>query len=231
MTTYIQLTIWDLLDEMSEAPLTSSLAPVWDCLDAELENLSTEEQLSTAGVAFTQIADILKSRAELLLQDVHSCNSPDGPMISTDIFAGLVRTTMRLDLEDLIEPTIAQTFRPHGPHQFSHTAQNSESVAAPVEKENVLAMLKEVTCVEDVHKLAGDEDVGRWLGAIGLYLAQTKDEITLAKLQRGLKMPMVEVWLGLLLGGFPLEQRGDFYSSHDIWVIGNSTQSFVNSRQ
>ncbi|MFQ4144425.1 hypothetical protein [Chlorogloeopsis sp. ULAP02] len=231
MTAYLQLTIWDLLDEMSEAPLTSSLARVWDCLDVELENLSTEEQLSTAAAAFYQIADILKSRADLLLEDVRSGNSPDGPVISSDIFAGLVRTTMRLELEDLLEPPIEQTFRPHGPHQFSHTVQNSESVAAPVEKENVLAMLEEVTCVEDVHKLAGDEDVGRWLGAIGLYLAQTKDEISLVRLQCALKMPMVEVWLGLLLGGFLLEQRGDFYSSEDIWVIGNNPQSIVKSSQ
>ncbi|WP_414567956.1 hypothetical protein [Nostoc sp. CCY 9925] len=27
------------------------------------------------------------------------------------------------------------------------------------------------------------------------------------------KMPMVEVWLGLLLGGFTLEQRGNFITT------------------
>ncbi|MEH1929305.1 MAG: hypothetical protein V7K83_17780 [Nostoc sp.] len=36
MTTYRQLTIWDVLDEMSSAPPTSTLAPVWECLDAAL---------------------------------------------------------------------------------------------------------------------------------------------------------------------------------------------------
>nr|WP_322661292.1 hypothetical protein [Dendronalium sp. ChiSLP03b]MDZ8206574.1 hypothetical protein [Dendronalium sp. ChiSLP03b] len=68
MTMYRQLTIWDVLDEISVAPPTFSLAPVWECLDAELENLPPEVQLSTAASAFYQIADILKSRAELLLQ-------------------------------------------------------------------------------------------------------------------------------------------------------------------
>lgn len=224
MTTYRQLTIWDILDEMSEAPATSTLAPVWECLDAELEDLPVEAQLSTAAAAFYQIADILKSRAELLLEDIRAQNDVEGPVISTNIFAGLVRTTMQLDLDDLIEEPAAQTFRPHGPHQFSHPGESYDSVAAPVEKENVLAML-EIQTVEDVHRLAGDEDVDKWQSAIANYLVNVKDEIALTKLQRKLKMPMVEVWLGLLLGGFTLEQRGDFYDSKSVWVVGNSAGS------
>ena len=67
--------------------------------------------------------------------------------------------------------------------------------------------------------------VSAFLSAIH-YLINVKDEISLTQLQQGLKMPMVEVWLGLLLGGFTLlllggftlEQRGDFYNSRNIWV-------------
>ena len=75
MTTYHQLTIWDVLDELSESPPTSSLDAVWECLDAELHKFTFETQLSTAGLAFSQIADILKSRAEVLLQDTRDRNS------------------------------------------------------------------------------------------------------------------------------------------------------------
>lgn len=224
MSIYHQLTIWDILDEISETPPTSSLAAVWKCLDTELETLSVEAQLVTAAAAFSQIADILKIRAQLLLEDVRAQTDTDGPVISTDIFAGLVRTTMQLDLDDLIEEPTPQTFRPHKPHQFSQVAESHDSVAAPVEKENVLAML-EIQTVEDVHRLAGDEDVQKWQSAIANYLVNVKNEIALTKLQRGLKMPMVEVWLGLLLGGFTLEQRGDFYDSKNVWVVGNSADS------
>ncbi|MBE8990625.1 hypothetical protein [Nostoc sp. LEGE 12450] len=49
-----------------------------------------------------QFADILKSRAEVLLQDTRDRNSLLGPIVSTDLFAGLVRTTMHLDLDDLM---------------------------------------------------------------------------------------------------------------------------------
>ncbi|MEH1852321.1 MAG: hypothetical protein V7L11_11685 [Nostoc sp.] len=173
MTTYRQLTIWDVLDELSESPPTSSLDAMWDCLDAELENLPLEAQLLTAALAFSQIADILKSRAEVLLQDtrdglrpaVGDRNSLLGPIVSTDLFAGLVRTTMHLDLDDLIEPQTPQTFKPHGPHQFSYPTELGDSVAAPVEKVNVLAMLDEVTTLEDVRNLASDEDVEKWQSA------------------------------------------------------------------
>ncbi|MBD2505250.1 hypothetical protein [Anabaena azotica] len=222
MTVYQQLTIWDILDEISEAPPTSSLAAVWSCLDTELENLSVEAQLAIAATAFSQIADILKTRAQWLLEDVRAQTDTDGPVISTDIFAGLVRTTMQLDLDDLIEDPPAQTFRPHGPHQFTNPVTSADSVAAPVEKEDVLAML-EIQTVEDVHLLAGDEDVDKWRNAIAQYLVQVRGEISLPKLQRKLKMPMVEVWLGLLLGGFALEQRGDFYENDKIWVRGDDS--------
>ncbi|MEA5526709.1 hypothetical protein [Nodularia spumigena] len=219
MTKYRQLTIWDVLDELSEAPPTSSLDAVWDCLDAELHDLPLEAQLSNAALAFTQIADILKVRAESLLQDVRDQNHPDGPVISTDIFAGLVRTTMQLDLDDLIETPVPQTFQPHGPHHFSPTSESGDSMVIPVEKAQVLAMLEEVTSLEDVHNLASDEDVQKWQSAIAHYLTQVQGEVSLTKLQRMLRMPMVEVWLGLLLGGFVLEQRGDFYHSQNIWII------------
>ena len=218
MTTYRQLTIWDVLDELSESPATSTLAPMWECLDAELEKLPLEAQLLSAGIAFSQIADILKSRAEMLLQDTRDRNSLLGPVVNTDLFAGLVRTTMHLDLDDLIEPQTPQTFKPHGPHQFSYPNQEGDSVAAPVEKANVLAMLNEVTTLEDVRNLASDEDVEKWQSAIANHLINVKDEISLVKLQRVLQMPMVEVWLGLLLGGFTLEQRGDFYHNQNVWV-------------
>ncbi|MHC5723043.1 MAG: hypothetical protein ACYTXY_02610 [Nostoc sp.] len=229
MTRYRQLTIWDVLDELSSAPATSTLAPMWECLDTELKNLPLEAQLSTAAFAFSQIADILKSRAEVLLQDTRDRNNPLGPIVSTDLFAGLVRTTMHLDLDDLIEPKTPQTFKPHGLHQFSHPTESGDSVVAPVEKANVLAMLDQVTSLEDVHKLAGDEDVEKWQRAIAKYLTQVKDEISLVKLQRVLQMPLVEVWLGLLLGGFTLEQRGGFYHNQNVWVKSSETTSNNNS--
>ncbi len=63
----------------------------------------------------------------------------------------------------------------------------------------------------------------KWQRAIAKYLEHIKGEISLTQLQGGLKMPMVEVWLGLLLGGFTLEQRGDFYHNPNVWVKSSLT--------
>ncbi|RCJ36687.1 hypothetical protein A6770_40560 [Nostoc minutum NIES-26] len=80
-------------------------------------------------------------------------------------------------------------------------------------------MLEEVTTLEDVHNLASDEDVQKWKDAIAQYLTQVQQTISLVELVRALDMPLIEVWLGLLLGGFVIEQRGEFYSKGDIWVV------------
>jgi len=35
-----------------------------------------------------------------------------------------------------------------------------------------------------------------------------------------LQMPLVEVWIAVLLGGFVLEQRGELYEAGSIWLSG-----------
>jgi hypothetical protein len=40
----------------------------------------------------------------------------------------------------------------------------------------------------------------------------------LLALHDSLQLPIVEIWLGLLLGNFKLEQKGTFYNSNEIWI-------------
>jgi hypothetical protein len=40
----------------------------------------------------------------------------------------------------------------------------------------------------------------------------------LIDLHSALPLPIVEIWLGLLLGDFKLEQRGGFYDPNEIWI-------------
>ncbi len=48
--------------------------------------------------------------------------------------------------------------------------------------------------------------------SIGSYLGDMSGIFEI-QLVSDFKMPMVEVWLGLLLGGFTLEQRGNFITT------------------
>jgi len=217
MAKYQQLTIWDVLDELAQSSPSAPLRPVWDCFDGELKNLPLEIQLAAASTAFNQIAQILKERATELLQDISDSRNPQGPCVTTDIFSGLVRKTMQLDFADLLEPVAPQIFSSHRPHQYSH--HQGDCVAVPVEKQQMLAMLEEITSVEAVHLLAGEEDVEKWKWAIADYLRNFPGDISLNVLQSQLQIPLVEVWLGLLLGEFSLEQRGDFYENSDVWIL------------
>lgn len=68
--------------------------------------------------------------------------------------------------------------------------------------------------------MAGEEDPARWSAAIAQWL-QTHaigQPVRLADFYQELGMPFAEVWIGLFLGGFELEQRGQFYELSGIWV-------------
>lgn len=75
--------------------------------------------------------------------------------------------------------------------------------------------------------IAHSEDVTGWTQAIVQWLQTTPDRsVSIADLSRDLKMFSVEVWLGVLFGGFQLEQRGEFYHS-PIWVKCSSEQAVL----
>lgn len=98
------------------------------------------------------------------------------------------------------------------------------SIAAPVDKVAVLAMVDQLAAEDEaaqkqsVLAIAPSEDVVSWTTTISEWL-QTAVElpVSIAELSCGLEMPWVEVWLGVLFGGFQVEQRGEFYES-PVWV-------------
>ena len=66
-------------------------------------------------------------------------------------------------------------------------------------------------------KASHEKNVDAWVGAISTYLAETEGAVSIAELVKGLRMPLVAVWIGLLLGEFRVEQTGDFYG-RSVWV-------------
>jgi hypothetical protein len=78
--------------------------------------------------------------------------------------------------------------------------------------------MTEAEAFEAAISVAHGENVAKWVGAIERSLVEQEQEQTLIQLQERLKMPWVEVWLSVLLGGYPVEQRGEFYQRETIWV-------------
>ena len=88
-----------------------------------------------------------------------------------------------------------------------------------VDKQLVLALVDELTVENAKAKafsVSHSEDVSAWVAAISAKRKSAPQR--LIDLQQQLKMPLIEVWIALLLGGFQLEQRGEFYELEGIWL-------------
>lgn len=81
--------------------------------------------------------------------------------------------------------------------------------------------LDEAQVAEQIRDLTHGENVEESSGAIAQHLQHFHSSIRLADLQQVLKMPMVELWLGLLIGGYSLNQQGEFYDSQTLWITGS----------
>jgi hypothetical protein len=79
---------------------------------------------------------------------------------------------------------------------------------------------------QSVLVIAHSEDVVGWTKAIAQWLQTALPPVSIVELSYGLEMPWAEVWLGVLFGGFQLEQRGKFYES-PIWVKCSDDQAMT----
>lgn len=61
------------------------------------------------------------------------------------------------------------------------------------------------------------EDVSGWVGAISQYLEKVEGAVSFMDLVKGLGLPAVAVLIGVLLGGFRVDQRGGFYD-RNVWI-------------
>ncbi|MBD1844341.1 hypothetical protein H6F89_13260 [Cyanobacteria bacterium FACHB-63] len=110
----------------------------------------------------------------------------------------------------------------------------------PVDKAAVLAMVDQLEAEDEVVQkqsvlahpqgsallYAHSEDVAGWTKAIAQWLQTALPPVSIVELSCGLEMPWVEVWLGVLFGGFQFEQRGEFYES-PIWVKCSNDQAMI----
>lgn len=179
-------------------------------LERQIKSLPVEQQLPVAAAAIVELAEMLDSRSADWFKDWEDKNSPEGPVLPDDLFAGLVRSTVQLDLDDLIAPPAETKFRKHKPHDYP---EDDDSVVAEISKDDALALVDHL----DLLELAGEEDPMRWSQAIWYLLEGSSEPINILKLAELLQMPLVEVWLGALLGGYVLEQKGEFYSK-EVWL-------------
>ena len=127
---------------------------------------------------------------------------------------GLTRQTQELDFSDLVSRSY------HTSGDLPNTDKTDEdSVAGDALKLSVLNMidaLEDDDLKSQALAVSHAENISDWVKVLADGRVDAPQR--LVDLQQQLKMPLIEVWIAALLGGFPMEQRGSFYQTQEVWV-------------
>jgi hypothetical protein len=215
----LELDLWDVLSTARQTPEDANLPMVFKLLDLTLVDLDTRSQLRVAGEAVCQIANLFCDRSSFLFEELHSRAVKGEPIMADDAFDRYVRQSMVVDFDQFIEPL--QSLPRKIPEQTKHGnsmvgAIDKEVLIQSLEQESLLSFEEEF---ERAISTAHTENVSDWIEAIAHCIVNNSSPMRLMDLQSALPLSMVEIWLGLLLGDFKLEQRGGFYDSREIWIL------------
>jgi hypothetical protein len=217
-----QMTIdlWQELKHGLAAPQSANLKQLCELLDWAIAQLPENQQLEVAGQAIEQMAEIYALRFNLLIgiwEDVDPLVEKALPVLDLEALEAWVRQSMSVDLDALVEQPKSTRNRK------KPIPDGTDSVVAVVEPEVILQMVEQIEADEQsqmIRQLSGEEDPIRWAATIAQWMEVNRSyqPTSLTSLFRELPMPWVEIWLGLLLGQFELEQVGEFYQG-EIFVI------------
>ena len=214
----LELDLWDVISTARQTPENVNLPMVFQLLDLTLVDLDTRSQLRIAGEAVCQIADLFCDRSSFLFEELHSRTANGEPIMADDAFDRYIRQSMVVDFDQFIEPLQSL------PRKIPEQTKHGNSTVGAIDKEVLIQSLEQESLLsfedefERAINTAHAEDVSSWIEAIAHCIENNFSPMRLIDLKAALQLPMVEIWLGLLLGGFKLEQRGSFYDSSEIWI-------------
>ena len=221
----LEIDLWLSLETATQFPETADVRSLCTALEQTITEQPLAEQLAVAGDVLMQLSEVYAARAELMFSRWERRHNPQEPVVDLEGCVDLFVQSLSLDITDLFEePEPLQ----YPANRKKKTLSQEGSVVGEVDKEALLNWvdqmeqeqpLNELQMAEQIRELAHGENVEEWVRAIAQYLQHLHSNIRLPDLQQALKMSIVELWLGLLLGGYPLEQQGEFYDSQTLWII------------
>ena len=209
----LELNLEFALDEASEVPENADLLSIWSQFENELTRLSQREHLRVAGDILMRLAELCEAKSGVLWENWQDAHNTEGPVMDDDWLRGLTRQTQELDFSDLVERSYQKGDR------SDEDKVDEDSIAGDVEKMSVMEMidaLEDTDLKQQALAVSHTENVSDWVQA--LADKQGRSPQRLVALQQQLQMPLIEVWIAALLGSFPLEQRGHFYQTQEVWV-------------
>ena len=224
MPVVVQLSLWDYLDTASKTPVDADLFGLFDRVEQSIELLPMSEKLAVVGEAILRLGEIYGSRCAVTLAEIGYLSHPERePCLSLDAFDVYVRQSSFVDLEQFIEtPALPEVER-----EYNLTVVREQSKAQVLAEIGESEEIDPEAAYRQAIALAHDENVSEWGAAISVRLGElgrsssdgVQVSVSLLELQRAIEMPLVQVWLGLLLNGFEVEQRGEFYDTDQVWIL------------
>ena len=208
----LELNLDFALDEAAEVPENADVIGLWSRFEDEIAGLSQREHLRVAGDILMRLAGLCEAKSDVLWEDWQDAYNTEGPVMGGDWLQSVTRQTQELDFSDLVQHSY-QTNRDRLDEDKEDKA-DEDSVAGDVEKTSVLDMLdalEDTDLKRQALAVSHAENVSDWVKA--LTTEQTESPQRLIDLQQQLRMPLIEVWIAALLGGFSMEQRGSFYQT------------------
>jgi hypothetical protein len=233
---YPQLLNLDLVNAEGSATESESSIPrlELDQLWAKLEPLLTPDSTPALEKIAMEISDIVEEfvrYAELTFDDLQTSVMAKGSTIPEAAFMPYVRQSMLIDIQPFMAPPVELPRK----ESASRRGDLPSSAIAVVEKEQLFETLGDVVlsdaiAYEQAISVAHSENIEGWMRIIAQYLLETTAPISLRQLVQSIDLTeadphepqnstnaLIKTWLALLLGGYVLENRGDFYSG-DLWI-------------
>ena len=210
----LELNLDFALDEAAEALEKTKLIDLWSEFEGEMAGLSQREHLRVAGDVLARLSGLCEEKANVFWEGWQDTNNTEGPVMGGDWLQNLTRQTQELDFSDLVQ----RSYRT-GDRSEADKADEDSVVQAMLEKASVMEMIDELEDTDlkrQALAVSHAENVSDWVKA--LADRQMRSPQRLVDLQKQLKMPLIEVWIAALLGGFEMEQRGGFYQTQEVWV-------------
>lgn len=232
----VQLELWTVIESAEEVPEQADLEQIWSILDVALDALSVRSQLKLVGDVIDRMAQIIHDRALLTIGEIHHIGNVEGPIMPPGAFDRFVRQSMRVNLMQFVEAPSIPPRAIQVDSKFDYP-NDGRSVVAEIDQAALLEALdeelkffEEPETYEQAISLAHTENVQDWINAIEQYFEAQPDQAILftdltaaintisEKEAKKSQISWVQTWLALLLGGYQLEQRGEFYQAKTIWV-------------
>ena len=226
----LEISLWNVLRSATEDPAAAELSTIWQALDGALLDLPIVSQLEMSSRAIAEVAEIFQVQAGLIFELLDATATIDGPMMGSDAFDRYVRQSMEIDFDDYIEKpeplhriSTSTPSKPPEDEFYSQVQSVDKTILIEALHEEII--MSDVAARESVMSVAHGEDVSEWLTVIRSYLLMENKTIEFQYLLTQIDLKWVEIWLGLLLGGYELGRISksfqipeDFYAVSGLWV-------------